>query len=131
MQQNLSFSKKINTFRGLHFQKGKWAQDKFLIVIRGEIVDFILDLRPNSKTYLKFKNIKINEKSNFGLYIPKGCAHGFLTKKKNTTVIYNTTSTYSKSSERGINYKSLNTKFPNKITLSKKDALLPILNIKL
>jgi dTDP-4-dehydrorhamnose 3,5-epimerase-like enzyme len=82
LQQNISFSKYKNVFRGMHFQTGNFSQDKLLMVIKGEIDDFIFDLRKNSQTYRKLVKINLKENANKLIYIPKGCAHGFLTKKQ-------------------------------------------------
>ena len=71
----------------MHFQKGKFAQDKLIMLIKGEVDDYIFDLRKNSPTYKK--QVKINLKQDMSqiIFVPKGCAHGFLTKKKNTIAV--------------------------------------------
>ena len=71
-----SFSKK-NTLRGLHLQKKK-SQAKIITVVHGTILDVVVDLRKNSKTYGKYFSIKISHDSNYSIYIPPGFAHGFL-----------------------------------------------------
>jgi len=129
VQQNISFSKYKNTFRGMHFQQGNFAQDKLLMLIRGEIDDYIFDLRKNSHTYRKLVKINLKENTNKLIYIPKGCAHGFLTKKKNTMIMYSVTKNYHRNSDCGFNYKSLGIKLPKKIVISTKDMNLPIFNI--
>jgi dTDP-4-dehydrorhamnose 3,5-epimerase len=71
LQQNISFSKNKSTFRGMHFQKGKFAQDKLLMLIKGEIDDYIFDLRKNSPTYKKKVKINLKENTNKIIYIPR------------------------------------------------------------
>jgi dTDP-4-dehydrorhamnose 3,5-epimerase len=128
VQENISLSVKKNTFRGLHFQKGNFSQDKFISVLRGEIIDYIYDLRSKSKTYKKLLKIKINEKSRFSIFIPKGCAHGFLTLKANTVVSYKVSNHYNKIYDRGINYKNIILDLGKKCIISSRDKNLKLLN---
>ena len=72
----LSCSKK-NILRGLHMQLKK-PQAKLITVVHGKILDVVVDLRKNSKTFGKTFKIKMSENSNFSLFIPEGFAHGFL-----------------------------------------------------
>ncbi len=118
-----SFSKK-NTLRGLHLQKNK-AQAKIITVVQGKIMDVVVDLRKNSKTYGKYFSIKISQNSNFSLFIPKGFAHGFLCLSKICAVYYKCTNYRDEKSEVTIkwNDKNLNIKWPiKKPILSKKDS---------
>ena len=120
------FQKKKNTFRGLHFQKGKYAQDKFLTVLNGSIDDYIFDLRNNSKTFGKVIKFNLSSKLKNAIFIPKGLAHGFLTKEKNTSVSYLVSKNYNKKSDSGINIGSVKIDISNKIYISKKDKKLQV-----
>ena len=82
----MSYSKK-NVLRGLHIQTQK-AQAKIITVTNGKILDVVVDLRKNSKTFGKYFSIVISENSEFSFYIPKGFAHGFLCLSKECTVNY-------------------------------------------
>jgi dTDP-4-dehydrorhamnose 3,5-epimerase-like enzyme len=113
----------------MHFQTGRFCQDKLLMVIKGEIDDFIFDLRKNSQTYRKLVKINLKENANKLIYIPRGCAHGFLTKKRNTLIIYSVTQNYNQNNDSGFNYKSLGIKLPKKIVISIKDKRLPYFDI--
>ena len=118
-----SFSKK-NTLRGLHLQKNK-PQAKIITVVQGKIMDVVVDLRKNSKTYGKYFSIIISQNSNFSLFIPKGFAHGFLCLSKICAVYYKCTNYRDEKSEVTIkwNDKKLNIKWPiKKPVLSKKDS---------
>jgi len=95
LQDNVSFNKKKYTFRGLHYQIKPYAQSKLIRADQGKILDFILDLRPRSKTYLKMITIKLSEKDQKQIYIPKGIAHGYLTLKPNTKIHYKVDEYYS------------------------------------
>ena len=119
-----SFSKK-NTLRGLHLQT-KNSQAKIITVVQGKILDVVVDLRKNSKTYGKYFSIKISHKSDFSLFIPEGFAHGFMCLSKTCTVYYKCTNYRNKKSEKTImwNDKTLNIKWPiKKPILSKKDKI--------
>ena len=97
LQSNVSVNDKRNTFRGLHFQKGEFAQAKLLKVIHGEIIDYIVDLREDSKDYMKLQEFKLTR--NNALLVPRGFAHGFITTEKNTIVQYLVDNVYHKESE--------------------------------
>lgn len=128
VQENESLSLKKNTFRGLHYQTGRFAQDKILRVIKGEIVDYIFDLRSYSKSYKKLLKIKIHENSKFLVFIPKGCAHGFLTNTKNTIINYKVSNFYYKKNDSGINYRGIISNKKINFTISKKDNDLKLFN---
>ena len=110
----ISKSKK-NILRGLHFQK-KNPQGKLVLVLKGEIVDVALDLRKNSKTYLKYFKCVLSDKNNKAVYIPQGFAHGFYSRGKENLVLYACTNYRDKNSEKGLlwNDKDLNIKWPCK-----------------
>ena len=119
----MSYSKK-NVIRGMHLQT-KNSQGKFVSVLKGKIFDVIIDLRKKSPTYLKWESFEISSKNKNLLFIPKGCAHGFLTTANNTCVIYHIDNFYNPKYEKVIKYndKKFNIKWPIPIkTVSKKDA---------
>ena len=117
---SLLVSSKKNVFRGLHFQKKK-QQEKIIIVINGEIKDYCLDLRKNSKTFGKIFKFKL--KKNSILYIPKGFAHGYLALSNNTQMIYFLSEGRYKKYERTIDIydKKFNLKIKKKYIISQKD----------
>ena len=106
---------KKNVFRGFHFQYKK-QQSKLISVIKGEILDCVIDLRKNSKTFGKTFKIILSENKNISLYIPKGFAHGYLTLKKENIVICKQSNFFSSKFEDGIiwNDKTLKIKLPTK-----------------
>jgi dTDP-4-dehydrorhamnose 3,5-epimerase len=118
----LSRSKK-NVFRGFHIQT-KNSQTKFVSVIKGEILDIVIDLRKKSKTFGKVYKIRLSEKNAKSIFIPNGFAHGFLGLKKENIVYYVCDKYRDKNSETGIiwNDKDIKIKWPTKkIILSAKD----------
>ena len=76
-QSNESESCK-GTFRGLHFQKPPFVQTKIVRVTKGSVIDFVVDLREDSPTYKQYYYALLSAEANNQLYVPKGCAHGFL-----------------------------------------------------
>lgn len=120
----VSVSKK-NVIRGLHYQTQN-AQAKYISVIGGRILDVVVDIRKNSKTFGKHYSIILSNKNCTSLYIPEGFAHGFAALDKLNIVIYSCTKYRDKNSEQGIlwNDKSLKIKWPiKKPIISKKDRL--------
>jgi len=116
---------KINTLRGMHIQLKK-PQAKILTVTNGKILDVVIDLRKESKTFGKYFSIIISEKSDFSLFVPAGFAHGFLCLSNDCTVYYKCTNYQNKNSERTLiwNDKNINIKWPlKKPILSKKDKI--------
>ena len=116
-------SSKKNVLRGLHLQT-KYAQGKYLSVLKGEIFDVAVDLRKNSKSFGKYFSIKLSEKNGISIYLPPGFAHGFVGLKKENIISYQCTNYRSAQNEVGImwNDKDLKIRWPlKKPKLSLKD----------
>ena len=125
LQENISFSKK-NVLRGLHFQKNKYAQSKLINVIKGRIVDVIVDIRPNSKNFGRWISYELDDINNESIYIPAGFAHGFFVLENDTKISYKVNKLYNKESEGSIiwNDKKISIDWPLvKPILSKKDMI--------
>ena len=86
----------------MHFQKDEYSQAKLISILRGSILDIVVDLRKNSETFGKYFAIEINEKNKKMLFIPKGLAHGFLTLEDDTEIFYKCDNFYNPQSEAGI-----------------------------
>tara|TARA_X000000368_G_C22850110_1_gene631745 strand:+ start:284 stop:832 length:549 start_codon:yes stop_codon:yes gene_type:complete len=127
VQDNLSFSLKAGTIRGLHFQKGSHGQSKLLKVISGSILDIFVDLRQESHNFGKYFSYNLDTNSG-SLLIPKGFAHGFCSLQDNTLISYKVDNFYNKESESGIvwNDPDLNIKWPKfkNFVISEKDKEL-------
>lgn len=124
VQVNHTLTKNKGTVRGLHFQTGKFMDAKIVSCIKGQVWDVAVDLRKNSKTFLKFFHICLSEKNSLSLFIPKGFAHGFQALMPNSEMIYFHSSNYNKKNEDGLNIldPKINIKWPIPIkTLSRKD----------
>ena len=114
---------KKNVLRGLHMQT-KNKQGKFVSVLKGAILDVVVDLRKNSKTFGKHYKIELSDKNGKSIFIPPGFAHGFLALKKENIVHYYNTNYRSAKHEIGITWNdpSLKIKWPTKKPIiSKKD----------
>jgi len=112
-----------NVIRGLHLQT-KFLQEKYVSVLKGEIIDVVLDLRKNSKTFGKHFKVVLSDTNGKSIFIPQGFAHGFLGLRKENIVYYTCTNYRSRKHEVGLlwNDKDLKIKWPIKNPIiSKKD----------
>ena len=129
VQDNQSMSQR-GVLRGLHFQKGAFAQAKLVRVIKGKVLDVVVDVRPESATYGQSFSIVLSEENQKQLFVPRGFAHGFSVLEDNTIFSYKCDNYYNKESEGGIIYndKDLNIDWKlseAEVQLSEKDKLLP------
>ena len=118
---------KKNVFRGFHFQT-KNKQSKFVNVVKGKILDVVIDLRKRSKTFGKTYSIILSKKNALGLFIPAGFAHGYFSYDKENIIYYKLDNYYAPKFESGIIYNdpSIDFKWPKKkMTISQKDRNLP------
>jgi dTDP-4-dehydrorhamnose 3,5-epimerase len=129
-QDNVSVSEK-NVLRGLHYQKGEYAQAKLVRVLNGHVQDVVVDCRKDSSSYGKVFTYVLDAKEYAQIYIPRGCAHGFLTLEDNTVFSYKVDNKYDKDSETGIMYNDPDLKInwffgkDEELNISVKDAILP------
>ncbi len=101
VQDNQSLSKK-GVLRGLHFQNPPYAQDKLVRVIRGSVLDIVVDIRKKSPTYGQHYKVLLSGDNNLALFVPKGFAHGFICLENNTLFYYKCSSVYNKDAEAGL-----------------------------
>ena len=121
---------KKNVFRGFHFQI-KNKQSKYVNVVKGKILDVVIDLRKNSKTFGKVFSIILSKKNALGLYIPAGFAHAYYSYDKENIIYYKLDNYYNPKYESGIIYNdpSINIKWPKKkMIISQKDKKLLTIN---
>ncbi len=104
IQVNNSASTHKGTLRGLHYQLAPMEEVKLVRCVKGAIWDVVLDLRPESETFGVWAAEELNEENRKMLYIPKGCAHGFLTLTDHSEMIYLVSEHYSSKLERGIRW---------------------------
>ena len=117
---------KKNVFRGFHFQT-KNKQSKYVNVLKGKILDVVIDLRKNSKTFGKIFKIVLSKDNALGLYIPAGFAHAYYSFERLNTIYYKLDNFYFPKYESGINLMDKNIKINwprKKFFVSKKDKNL-------
>jgi len=133
VQMNHTLTKQKGAVRGMHYQRPPYAEAKVITCVRGKIFDVVIDIRHNSKTYLKWYAEILSAKNEISLYIPEGFAHGFQALTDNCELIYLHTATYEPSAEGVINV--LDSKvaidWPGKITeISDRDNNAPMIDNK-
>jgi len=127
VQCNVSFNRKKGTLRGMHFQFPGW-EAKLIMVTRGSIFDVIVDLRPESPTYLEHFGVDLNHEDKVMLYVPEGFAHGFMTLEDDTEVFYQMSEYYIPENARGFRWDDPRFPIPwpeGEKVVSKKDSELP------
>lgn len=129
VQDNESFSSR-GVIRGLHFQKGEFAQAKLVRVVKGAVLDVAVDIRKESPTFGQYISVELTEENKKQLFVPRGFAHGFSVLSEAAIFSYKCDNFYNKESEAGILYNdpSLNIDWKIKLEeaqLSDKDIILP------
>lgn len=131
VQDNESCSSR-GVLRGLHYQKGEHAQAKLLRVVKGTVLDVVVDLRTDSKTFGQSFSTILSGDNKKQLYVPRGFAHGFLVLEDETIFSYKCDNFYNKDSEAGIIYNdpeiNIDWGFPEEeMIISQKDKMQPTL----
>ena len=131
VQDNQSTSKK-GVLRGLHFQKGKYAQSKLVRTVLGKVLDVVVDLRPESPTFLKSFKAVLSDENHHQLFVPAGFAHGFLTLSEVSVFAYKCDQYFNKEADGGVifddEFLDIDWGFPKEqLILSEKDRDLPTL----
>lgn len=129
VQDNQSCSA-YGVLRGMHSQEGENAQAKLVRVVKGAVIDVIVDARKESPSYGRVYSAYLSEENHRQLFVPRGFLHGFLTLRDNTVFQYKCDNYYNKASERGYNYKSIPFPWSNyidkqDIKVSEKDLANP------
>ncbi len=104
VQCSVSFNTRKGTLRGMHFQVSPHAEAKLVRCIKGAIYDVVIDLRPESRTYREWIAVLLTADKRNMVYIPEGCAHGFLTLADESEVFYQMSEFYSPDSARGVRW---------------------------
>ena len=104
VQTNISENCKMHTLRGLHYQVKPYEESKIVTCIKGAIYDVVVDVRSDSETYLKWVSFELTAEDRLSIYVPKGCAHGYITLKDSTTILYYMSEFYAPGSYIGFRY---------------------------
>jgi len=127
-QANVSYNHQAGTLRGMHYQVPPAAETKLVRCTRGAVYDVIIDLRPDSPSYLEHFGIELTEHNRLALYVPEMFAHGYLTLSADAEVVYQVGEFYTPGFERGIRYDdpAFAIQWPAPVTLlSPKDESWP------
>jgi len=99
---SVAFNRSRGTLRGLHYQTAPREQAKLVRCTRGSVYDVAVDLRPGSPTHLRWTHVELDAENRFVLYVPAGCAHGYLTLDDETELLYWISRPYAPEAEAGI-----------------------------
>ena len=132
VQDNQSLSLRAGTIRGLHFQVPPHAQSKLVRVVRGAVFDVVVDVRSDSATFGRHVAVELSAENRLQLLVPRGFAHGFLTLRPDTEVVYKVDAAYAPEHERGVNFADPDLALPwprppGVLVVSAKDRALPFL----
>jgi dTDP-4-dehydrorhamnose 3,5-epimerase len=132
VQDNHAASNEPGTVRGLHYQIAPMAQDKLVRVVRGAVCDVAVDLRRGSPTYGRHVKVLLSAENGIEMWVPKGFAHGYVTREPDTVVLYKVTAYYAPGCERGILWNDPRLAIDwglevSRAILSDKDRALPML----
>jgi len=128
VQCNTSFSVRRGTLRGLHYQAPPHAEVKLVSCVRGRVFDVVVDLRRTSATYGGWFGVELNPDNRTMVYVPEGCAHGYLTLEDGSEVTYPVTAAYAAGAEQGIRWNdaAIGIEWPiEPVVLSPKDQQWP------
>ena len=104
VQCNTSRNTHKGTLRGMHFQEAPFSETKIVRCTRGALYDVVVDLRPQSKTFKDWAALTLTEEAGNMVYIPDGCAHGFLTLTDGADVFYQMSESYKPEAARGVRW---------------------------
>jgi dTDP-4-dehydrorhamnose 3,5-epimerase len=129
-QVNVAYSRRRGTLRGMHFQFPPHAETKLVRATRGRVVDVIVDLRPESPTYLRHFAVELSAENRRALYVPERFAHGYQTLEDDTEVVYQVGAFYAPQAEGGLSPfdEALGLRWPLAVSeMSVKDRRWPLL----
>lgn len=127
-QDSTSFNQRRGTLRGLHYQNAPHAETKVVRCVQGAVYDVLVDMRPGSKTYLRWQSFELSAANGKALYVPEGVAQGFQTLADTTVVHYRISVPYAAHAATGVRYDDplLAIAWPEPVTvISERDASWP------
>jgi dTDP-4-dehydrorhamnose 3,5-epimerase len=129
-QANIGFNRRRGSVRGMHFQYPPAAETKLVRCTRGAVLDIIVDLRPESPTYLDFISVELSADNHRAIYVPERFGHGYQVLEDETETSYQVGEFYTPEAEGGLRYDdpALGLTWPLPVTeISEKDAGWPLL----
>jgi len=103
-QSSISVNRRRGTMRGMHYQVAPHAEQRVVRCTSGAIYDVIVDLRPDSKSYREWVSVEMSKDNRKMVYVPEGCAHGFVTLVDDVEVFYQMSASYSPDHARGVRW---------------------------
>ncbi|MEL3953313.1 dTDP-4-dehydrorhamnose 3,5-epimerase [Stenotrophomonas bentonitica] len=128
LQFNTSFTRAQHTLRGLHYQLGDSAEVKVVKCTAGSLYDVVLDLRPDSPSFGKWFGAELSAENRRMMYVPRGCAHGFMSLTDDVEMLYFVSAAYDGKNERCVRWNDprFGVEFPHApLLISEKDAAAP------
>lgn len=129
LQASVSFNSRRGTVRGMHFQWPPSREGKLVRCLRGSLIDVLLDLRPDSSSYLRHVSVELNEENRDAVFIPHGVAHGFQTLADATEVLYQMSDVFAPELAAGVRWNDpvFGIRWPmtDGIVISERDAGYP------
>lgn len=117
---------RAGVIRGMHFQTPPHDHEKLVVCLSGLVLDVIVDLRLGSPTFSKIASRELRGNAREGFYIPRGCAHGFLSLSDDAVMSYHVTSVHDVASDQGVRYDSLGFVWPHDDpVVSDRDSSFP------
>jgi dTDP-4-dehydrorhamnose 3,5-epimerase len=104
VQSSISFNRRAGTLRGLHYQAPPREEAKLVRCTAGRVWDVVLDLRPGSPTYLAHAGVELSADNRAAVYVPEGCAHGFLTLADGAELLYHMSEYFAPAQARGVRW---------------------------
>ena len=130
-QCSVSYNAHKGTLRGLHFQAAPHGEEKLVRCTAGAIFDVIVDLRADSPTHRRWFGTELTAENRRSVFVPKGCAHGFITSRDDSEVLYMISVPHAPGFERGVRWDdpALAIQWPiEPAVISARDAAHPLLN---
>ena len=130
-QINQSYSERAGTVRGFHFQFPPHSENKFLRCVQGSLLDVLVDLRPESPTFLQTVQVELKAEDHLAVLIPERCSHALQTLTDGTEILYQVSSFYAPEAEFGLRWNDpqLGIHWPLEVShISANDACWPLLS---
>lgn len=130
-QSNMSYNHKAGTLRGMHYQREPHGETKLIRCFRGAVYDVIVDLRPESETFLQHFGVELSEDNRSSLFIPRNFAHGYITLTDRAEVHYQVSTAYTPGAEQGLRFDdpALGIQWPlQPVVVSQKDRSWPLVS---
>jgi dTDP-4-dehydrorhamnose 3,5-epimerase len=103
-QCNISFNHSKGTLRGMHYQVPPHEESKLVRCTKGAIYDVVIDLRPDSSSFKSYAGATLSSENHQMMYVPEGCAHGFLTLEDDVEIAYQISEFYAAEAQRGVRW---------------------------